>query len=128
MKTIISRIWFTFVAPAACLALFLTACGAMPASGGSTSSAPRSQTRAGAQSPEQRARADAASILASVAMPPGVQKLPSAPSDVGGALDHVVGTTDPDVVDATVWWQAAGQAAATLDWEKAHLPSRFTLF
>lgn len=128
MKTIISRIGFTFVAPIACLALVLTGCGAMPASGGSTPGAPGSQTLVGAQSPEQRAQADAASILASVAMPPGVRKLPSAPSDLGGTLDHVLGTTDPDVVDATVWWQAPGQAAPVLDWEKAHLPSRSTLF
>ena len=86
-----------------------------------------SRTSTAEYSPLQRARADASSILASFVTPPGSRRLSGEPGNLKGVLDHVVGTTDPDVVDLTTWWLAPQQAASVLKWEMEHLPSRFVL-
>jgi hypothetical protein len=85
------------------------------------------RTTPGAQTPRQRAEADAAAILASFAAPPGASRLSGAPSAGQGVLKKPFQQpADPDLVDDVSWWQAPGQPRQLLAWEQAHLPHRFS--
>jgi hypothetical protein len=80
-----------------------------------------------AQTPNQRAVADADAILASFAAPAGARRLPAAPTVEQGVLKspaQVPGT--PDLVDKAEWWIAAGAPQSVLAWEARHLPHRFS--
>lgn len=78
-------------------------------------------------SPKQRADADAASILASFAAPPGAVRLSGAPALPGGALRGPVSVPDTaDLADVSSWWRVPGQPQAVLSWEKSHLPRQFS--
>jgi hypothetical protein len=85
-----------------------------PASGGMT-----------VTSPQQRAVADAASILASFVAPPGARRLSRAPAADRGMLGRPVIPGLPYEVDLTSWWQVPGRPDMVLGWERAHLPRRF---
>jgi len=80
------------------------------------------------QSPQARAKADAAAILAEFVPPPGATRLEAAPNANGGVLSHRVYVEfTPDVVDVADWWRVPGLSAqAVLNWENAHLLRRFT--
>jgi hypothetical protein len=80
-----------------------------------------------AATPQQRAVADAAAILAAFAVPPGARRLADAPDVAGGVLkEPPVLSATPDLVDDASWWQAPGSPQAVLGWEQAHLPRRFS--
>ena len=89
----------------------------------------RATAVAKALSPRQRAKVDAASILAAFIPPPGAQRLAGPPGDVAGKLDHPQSMPgDPDFVDIASLWQVRGMSPLqVLAWEKAHLPKRFRL-
>jgi hypothetical protein len=106
---------------ASCAAIVVTGCGM-------SSARPQlvSAFKA-ANSPRQRAEADAAAIRASFVPPPGARRLTAAPDAGEGVLKHQVDSPGtPDLVDAASWWLAPGQPTAVLAWEKAHLRRRFT--
>jgi len=79
-------------------------------------------------SPQARARADAAAILAAFVPPPGASRLGTAPAAAGGVLRQpVFSEPGPDHVDDAGWWRVPGQSPQqVLGWEKAHLPRQFT--
>lgn len=80
-----------------------------------------------AQTPSQRAAADATAILASFAVPTGAQRLSAAPTvedDVLKSPAQTPGT--PDLVDSAEWWIAPGAPQSVLAWEASHLPHRFS--
>ena len=125
------------VFPAAAIALVLAcgtvlaACGtARPSSAGTPRGAAGASRGADAAatvtaSPQQRARADAAWILASFVPPPGSTRLARPPAGVHGALSQPASWPfNPDVVDDSSLWQVPGPPSAVLDYEKAHLPAR----
>ena len=104
-------------AAAGCAALAIAGCGTIRA-GSLPSAAPKPAT------PQQRASADAASILSSFVPPPGAVRLTAAP---GGALRAPAAVpAGPDVVHDTSYWRVSGSPQSVLTWEKAHLPRRFT--
>ena len=85
------------------------------------------RTTPAAQTPRQRAEADATAILASFAAPPGASRLSGAPSAGQGALKKPFQQpADPDLVDDVSWWEAPSQPRQVLAWEKAHLSHRFS--
>lgn len=90
------------------------------------STAPSAAGSAG--TPQQRAAADAAAILASFVPPPGARRLPRAPSDTGQTLSPLQGIPQVprDPVDDGAYWTVPGQPQAVLAWERAHIPRRFT--
>jgi hypothetical protein len=76
----------------------------------------------------QRAKADAAAILAAFVPPPGAVRLPHPPGGVGGVLSQPDGTPSfQHLIDDAAWWQVPGTPLAALTYAKAHLPGRFTL-
>ncbi len=75
--------------------------------------------------PEQRAAADANAIFSAFVVPPGAQRLASAPSLGGGVLKSTSHPGTPDLIDKAGWWLAPGTAKHLLAWETAHLPHRF---
>lgn len=74
----------------------------------------------------QKAAADAASILAQFAPPPGSKRLTAAPSLDDGAL-RAPGWPggSPYLVDEASWWVVPGQAQNVAGYEGAHLPGQF---
>ena len=92
-------------------------------------SAPRAAVVSQALSPQQRAKADAASILAAFIPPPAAQRLVGPPGDVGGKLDNPIFMSgDPDTVYSASLWKVPGMSPLrVLTWEMAHLSSRFRL-
>lgn len=86
-----------------------------------------SPTSSASLTPEQRAQADAASILAAFAVPPGAAKLSAPPASLKAALGQPFQkSTTTDFVDKDSFWMAPGAPAAVLTWEKEHVPSQFT--
>jgi len=79
-------------------------------------------------SPEQRATADAHSILASFVAPPGARQLPGTPDQSGTLSQTMLLQARPlsHVVDAGGWWAAPGAPRAVLAWEQAHMPTRYS--
>jgi hypothetical protein len=106
----------------------ISACGTSPPSLTTASSSPPAGATQ-AESPRQRANADAAAILASFVPPPGARKLASAPGAGGGVLGRIqVEQATPDLIDDAAWWQVPGQAPkAVLSWEASHVSHPFTL-
>jgi hypothetical protein len=78
---------------------------------------------AGAPTGRERAVAEAAAILRAFVVPPGGQRLPTAPGGLKVPSSTLVSTT---LVDDVSFWRAPGQPQAVLAWEQAHLPRRFT--
>jgi hypothetical protein len=115
---------------AGCAALAITACGTghVASGGAGTPSSGKTPTTVSA-TPQQRASADATSILASFVPPPGAVRLSAAPAAAAGALRTAPGAvgSSPDAVRDTSWWRVPGSPRSVLAWEKAHLPSRFTM-
>jgi hypothetical protein len=123
---------------AACAALALTACasGRTSAAGHSQASSSRGaasiatdeSTSAAGETLEQRAKTDAAAILASFAAPPGGHRLAGQPNLPGGALMTPASYLGAIwEVHLTGFWEAPGDPQALLAWEQAHLKARFTL-
>jgi hypothetical protein len=103
--------------------------GARPARAASPASpAPSASAASGgtAVTPQQRAAADAASILASFVPPRGAVRLTAAPAAASALARPPAIFATADVADRTSWWRVPGQPQAVLAWEAAHLPSRFT--
>ena len=101
-------------------------------SGCGTAHAPAARTGTAATTtggtPEQRAEADAAALLASFVPPPGATRLPKAPDIPGGYLKTpITYLGDGFQVDGTTFWQAPGAPQAVLNWEIAHISHRFSL-
>jgi hypothetical protein len=71
----------------------------------------------------ERAVAEAAAMLRAFVVPPGGQRLPTAPDVLKVPSSTLVSTA---LVDDVSFWRAPGQPQAVLAWEQAHLPRRFT--
>jgi hypothetical protein len=78
---------------------------------------------AGSGGPRERAVAEAAALLRAFVVPPGGQRLATAPDALKDPITILVSTT---LVEDTSFWRAPGQPEAILAWEQAHLPHRFT--
>ena len=77
--------------------------------------------------PQQRAEADAGTILTAFAVPLGAHRLAAAPTAGAGALKTAIqipGT--PDLVDKTSWWLAPGKPQQVLAWEAKHVSHRYS--
>jgi hypothetical protein len=80
-----------------------------------------------AQTPNQRAVADADAILASFAAPPGARRLSAAPTVEDGVLESPAQTPGTSyLVDKAEWLIAPGAPQSVLAWESGHLPNRFS--
>lgn len=111
-------------------AFALAGCGTMTMTSGRDSVASPASVISRAFSPQQRAKADAAAILAAFVPPPGARRLTRLPGGLGGELDHreALPIGDPDfVANESAWEVRGGSPLRVLTWEKAHLPSRFLL-
>jgi hypothetical protein len=114
----------------ACTALactVLTACGA--ASAAAPGAGVVAHVAAGKSlTPQERAKADAAALLAAFVPPPGATRPSSAPTGSGGILKHKAFTVGiADQLDEASFWRVPASAASVLKFEKAHLPRQFTL-
>ncbi|HEX3955923.1 MAG TPA: hypothetical protein VHZ03_04740 [Trebonia sp.] len=116
------------------LSLALAGCGSVRAGNGSPGGAASAQAPGGSssvasQSPQGRAKADAAAILAAFVPPPGASRLGSAPTAGGGALSQsAFRESTPDIVDDAGWWRVPGLSPqGVISWEKAHLQRRFAV-
>lgn len=110
--------------PVAFACCALAACGTVTSPPATLAKAPASPS---VGTPLQRAKADAAAILAAFVPPPGAVRLTSAPLTGGGELLQPAFREDtPNQVDAHAWWHVPGQSAAgALAWENARLPHQF---
>ena len=80
------------------------------------------QAAATAQSPKQRAEADAAAILAGFVVPPGARKLPGPPPGQANELRDITGSSaSPDWIDKTGFWQVKGDPQQVLAWTASHV-------
>jgi len=109
--------------------LLMAACAAMAAGCAATHTTTtgpvtEASQAAGSPTPRERAVADAAAILRAFVVPPGGQRLHTAPDALKVPITTLVSTT---LVDRVSFWRAPGQPRAVLAWEQAHLPRRFTL-
>jgi hypothetical protein len=112
----------------------LAACGTQSAATGSATTTGASSTTGastgarGAQTPKQRAEAEAAALLKAFVPPPGATRLTGPPNLPGGVLK----TPSSFLVSAyeargLMFWEAPGAPQAVLAWEVAHVAKRFTL-
>lgn len=105
-----------------------TGCAALAIGGCGTAHAPSralsSPAPSASASPQQRASADAASILASFVPPPGAVRLTTAPGALRSQAGAIRGASD--IVRDTSYWRVNGSPQAVLTWVKNHLPGRFT--
>lgn len=97
-------------------------CGTTHAAGTGPAAPAKPVTKS--ETPQQRASADAESILSSFVPPKGALRLPSAPESALGTPAAIRGAQN--VVQKTAYWQVKGSPQAVLAWEKAHLPRQFT--
>ena len=74
--------------------------------------------------PQQRAAAEARTILGEFVPPPGAVRLAQRPALPSGS--PVMGLTATAQADATGYWRASGSATALLAWEKAHISPSFS--
>jgi hypothetical protein len=75
-----------------------------------------------ARSPEQRAEADAAAILAAFVVPPGARKLPGPPTGQASQMKHITGSSgSPNWIDKTGFWQVKGDPRQVLTWTAGHV-------
>ena len=86
---------------------------------------PAPTATASAQTPAQRAAADAAGLLAAFPVPPGAVRTGALP--VSWLSQSPERDDGPDVVTQTGWWRVAGQPVTVLGWIKAHMASGFSL-
>jgi hypothetical protein len=77
-----------------------------------------------AGTPQQRAAADARSILRKFVPPPGAVRLAKRPALPSGS--PTMGLTATAQEDDTGYWRAGGTATALLAWEKAHISRSFS--
>jgi hypothetical protein len=110
-KTLLLAAWAA-MAVAGCAATHTTTGPVTPASRPPASPTPR-----------ERAVAEAAAILRAFVVPPGGQRLPTAPDALKDPSSTLVSIT---LVDDVSFWRTPGQPQAVLAWEQAHLPRRFT--
>jgi hypothetical protein len=89
---------------------------------GHTATTTASQAAATAQSPKQRAEADAAAILAAFVVPPGARKLPGAPPGQASQLKNIAGSSEsPNWIDKAGFWQVKGDPQQVLAWTASHV-------
>ena len=82
-----------------------------------------------AQSPRQRAEADAAAILAAFVVPPGARKLPGPPTGQASQMKHISGSSgSPNWIDKTGFWQVKGDPQQVLTWTASHVGRSHTSF
>jgi hypothetical protein len=75
-----------------------------------------------AQSPKQRAEADAAAILAAFVVPPGARKLPGPPTGQASQMKDITGSSaSPSWIDNTGFWQVKGDPQQVLAWTASHV-------
>jgi hypothetical protein len=84
---------------------------------------------AAAQSPEQRAEADAAAILGAFVVPPGARKLAGPPTGQASQMKHITGSSgSPNWIDKTGFWQVKGDPQQVLAWTASHVGRSHTGF
>jgi hypothetical protein len=75
-----------------------------------------------AQSPRQRAEADAAAILAAFVVPPGARKLPGPPTGQASQMKDITGSSgSPNWIDRTGFWLVKGDPQQILTWTASHV-------
>jgi hypothetical protein len=104
-----------------CAVVALAACGSEHA--GQSQSAPTTRASA-AESPAERAAADAVSMLAAFRPPAGATRTGPLTVPVLAQVDQPIPS---DVVTRTRWYRAPGQPLAVLGWVTEHCPSGLTL-
>jgi hypothetical protein len=106
-------------------ALALAGCAVVHSSAnaaGHAASTTANQAAATAQSPKQRAEADAAAILAAFVAPPGARKLPGAPPGQANELKTIAGSSaSPNWIDKADFWQVKGDPQQVLAWTASHV-------
>lgn len=110
-------------ATAGCAALVIAGCGTVHAPSRSASARASASASPASASPEQRASADAASILSSFVPPPGAVRTTAVPGNLRVQPFPIRGANS---VHDTSYWHVSGSPQSALAWEKAHLPSRFS--
>lgn len=111
-------------AAAGCAAFLAAGCGTTHAAGTGPSAPASPKTAAAAATPQQRASADAASILAAFVPPRGAVRVGGPPAKALGPAIAIRGARD--VVQKTSYWKVKGSPGSVLAWEKSHLPRQFT--
>jgi hypothetical protein len=104
------------------MVLLLAACVAV-AAGCAAAHTTTGVVTAASPGPRDHAVADAAALVRAFVVPPGAQRMPTAPDGLKVPISTLVSTT---LVDKVSFWRAPGQPQAVLAWEQAHLPRRFT--
>jgi hypothetical protein len=105
-------------------ALAVTGCTAAPSSAiaaghAATTAHPAAAT---AQSPKQRADADAAAILAAFVVPPGARKLQDAPPGQAEQLKDISDSSMvPNLIDKAEFWLVKGDPQQVLAWTASHV-------
>jgi hypothetical protein len=120
MTPTVGRLLGTLLVPDLALAGCAVAHSPVTAAGhAATTAHPAAAT---AQSPSQRAEADAATILAAFVVPPGARKLPGAPSGQASQLKDMAGyTPSPNRVAKDGFWQVKGHPQQVLSWTGSHV-------
>jgi hypothetical protein len=114
------RLLGTLLVPA--LALAGCAVAHSPATAAGHAATTAHPVAATAQSPQQRAEADAAAILAAFVVPPGARKLPGAPSGQASQLKDMAGYTPSlNRIAKTGFWQVKGDPQQVLAWTGSHV-------
>lgn len=111
-------------AAAGCAALMVAGCGTTHAAGTVPAAPATVKPKTTASTPQQRASADAASILAAFVPPEGAVRVSGPPGKALGAPVAIRGARD--VVQKTSYWKVKGSPGSVLAWEKSHLPRQFT--
>ncbi|HEY6790395.1 MAG TPA: hypothetical protein VI365_24125 [Trebonia sp.] len=107
-------------------ALALAGCAVVHSSAGAadhTATSTAHPAAATAQSPKQRAEADAAAILAGFVVPPGARKLPGPPTGQASQMKDITGSSGspPYWIDKTGFWQVKGDPQQVLAWTVGHV-------
>jgi hypothetical protein len=110
----------TLLAPALALACAVAHSPATAASHtAATTARPAAAT---ARSPEQRAEADTAAILAAFVIPPGARRLPGPPTGQASQMKDITGSSaSPNWIDKTGFWQVKGDPQQVLAWTASHV-------
>jgi hypothetical protein len=106
-------------------AVALAGCGGAHSSArpvGQAASSTAHPAAAMARSPQQRAEADAAAILAAFVVPPGGRKLPGPPTGQASQMKDITGSSaSPNWIDKTGFWQVKGDPQQVLAWTAGHV-------
>jgi hypothetical protein len=121
MRLTAGRLLGTLLAPA--LALAGCAAAHSPATATSHPAATTARPAAAtARSPERRAEADAAAILAAFVVPPGARRLPGPPTGPASQMKDITGSSaSPNWIDKTGFWQVKGDPQQVLAWTASHV-------